>query len=197
MILLFSQLLIISCRGWRSEKPPIHPNPNMDWQAKFKAQTLSLTPPEHTIPWGNAASFMNQHSNREYLNESSIQTGKDESGALINKIPINVDEILINRGRERYNIYCSVCHDYLGEGQGPVVKRGFVLPPSFYTSRVIEMSDGYLFDVISNGIRHMPAYKKQITIHDRWAIVSYIRALQKTRSGKLSDIPVADRKNLK
>ena len=94
---------------------------------------------------------------------------------------LNVDQDFIVHGRERYDIFCSMCHGYDGLGNGMVVRRGFKRPPSLYEERLRTVEQGYLFDVITRGFGVMPSYAAQIPVNDRWAIVAYVRALQKTR----------------
>ena len=151
--------LLSGCQGraWLSKKPPFHPNPNMDWQAKNRAQSLSLTAPEGTV----------LHSPSVLKQSSLYATGRQRDGALVTRVPVPVDSKLLTRGQDRYNIYCATCHDKSGSGNAPVIKRGFVPPPHLATDqRLIESADGYLFDVITNGVRNMPAYRKQISIDD-------------------------------
>jgi mono/diheme cytochrome c family protein len=95
---------------------------------------------------------------------------------------------LVTRGQERFNIYCAPCHDKTGSGKGMVVKHGMLAPPSFHQDRIRHMPDGQMFATISNGIRNMPAYGIAVPVEDRWAIVSYVRALQ------LSQAPIATSK---
>ena len=178
---------IVGCRGYRSDKEPIHLNPNLDFQAKFKAQSFSEDPVMGTIPWGNRQSF-SQDNRDKYVKNTEVNSGMSGSQYL-DEIPLNVTATLLKRGQERYNIYCSVCHDEVGSGQGTVISRGFVPPPNLSDSRIVSYSDGELFNIISKGIRNMPGYERQITEEDRWAIVSYVRALQKSNNASLNDIP--------
>jgi mono/diheme cytochrome c family protein len=94
------------------------------------------------------------------------------------------------RGQERYNIFCAPCHSLAGDGKGIVPKRGFLPPPSFFAEHVLDFTDGYIYEVITKGVRNMPSYKKQIpNVEDRWAIVAYVRALQRTQTATINDIP--------
>ena len=104
---------------------------------------------------------------------------------------------LLRKGQERYNIFCSPCHGRVGDGKGIMVNRGYVPPPTFHSERLREIQDGYLYDVITNGIRNMPAYRYQVPVDDRWAIVSYLRALQRSQNASLEDIPEPLRENVK
>ena len=101
--------------------------------------------------------------------------------------PVTKDDLL--RGRERYDIYCSPCHDRTGHGLGMVVRRGFRRPPSFHIDRLRNAEVGYAYDVITNGFGAMPDYASQIPPRDRWAIVAYLRALQRSQYAPLKDVP--------
>ena len=104
-------------------------------------------------------------------------TGK-VSNATVKELPFAIDAHVLDRGQERFNIYCSPCHGRTGEGKGMVVRRGYRQPPSFHSDRLLQADAGYIFDVITNGFGVMPDYKAQIAPRDRWAIVAYLRALQ-------------------
>ena len=96
---------------------------------------------------------------------------------------------MLERGRDRFDIYCSVCHGRLGEGNGMIVQRGFRPPPNYTIDRLRAAPAGHLFDVISNGIGAMASYASRIDVADRWAIVAYIRALQLSQHAGLDDVP--------
>jgi hypothetical protein len=181
-------------RGQPSEKPPIHLNPNMFDQPKYKAQSSSQffadssamrLPVEGTVARGDL---------RE---DDAYYRGKNRDGSLLKKIPVPLTMDLLNRGQQRFNIYCSPCHDRTGSGQGIVVKKGFLPPPTFHQPRLREVEDGHIFDVISNGIRNMPTYRHQIPVADRWAIVAYVRALQRSQNAQLTGIPEEIRDKIK
>ncbi len=190
ILALISFACVTGCRGYRTETTPFHLNPNMDWQAKYKAQSLSMTPPEGTVAWGADSTNANDPNRDTYLKaDSAFYHGKTDAGQWVKKAPIPVTESLLARGQERFNIYCAVCHDKAGTGHGMVVKKGFVPPPNFSDDRIVAYTDGELFDIISNGIRNMPSYRKQIPEKDRWAIVVYLRALQQSRTSTLQNVP--------
>tara|TARA_B100001113_G_scaffold345564_1_gene335347 strand:- start:229 stop:846 length:618 start_codon:yes stop_codon:yes gene_type:complete len=191
-VLVFLMVVVVGsgCRGYRSSKPPIHLNPNMDFNPKFKAQSLSLNSPEHIIPWGTL-----EHQRDGFIDQGPIYTGRID-GKNIRKVPVLVDQQLMDRGQTRFNIYCAVCHAATGNGNTPVIQRGYLPPPKLSDLRLLNVSDGYLFNVITNGVRSMPGYKAQISVHDRWAIVVYVRALQKMYMGSLRDVPNGQRLNL-
>jgi mono/diheme cytochrome c family protein len=124
--------------------------------------------------------------------DEAFFTGKLDKVA-VKEFPFAVDEALLNRGQERYNIYCSPCHDKAGTGNGMVIQRGFKRqPPSYHIDRLRQADVGYFFDVITNGFGAMPDYKAQIAPRDRWAIVAYIRALQLSQRAAASDVPGGD-----
>ena len=126
---------------------------------------------------------------RGTLNEDdAFYTGK-VGNADVTELPFAITEAELNRGQERYNIYCTPCHDSTGSGKGMVVRRGYRQPPSFHDPRLTAAAPGHFFDVMTNGFGAMPDYKVQIDARDRWRIVAYIRALQLSHAGKAADIP--------
>jgi mono/diheme cytochrome c family protein len=100
---------------------------------------------------------------------------------------------LLERGRERFDIYCSVCHGRTGDGHGMVVQRGFPQPPSLHDETIVDRPDEHYFNVMTNGLGKMPSYSNQVNEHDRWAIAAYIRALQVSRTATLDDVPPEQR----
>lgn len=100
----------------------------------------------------------------------------------IDEFPVPVTKELIDRGQERYNIYCIVCHGPVGSGDGMIVRRGFSPPPTYHDDRLRNAPVGHFFDVITNGWGKMNSYAAQIPVNDRWAIVAYIRALQASQN---------------
>ncbi|HVI10341.1 MAG TPA: cytochrome c [Candidatus Binatia bacterium] len=112
------------------------------------------------------------------------------NGVLGDAMPFPVTKEVLERGRERYNIYCAPCHSRLGDGNGFVPSRGFAKkPPSYHIPRLEKAPLGYFFDVMSNGFGIMPDYAAQITPEDRWKIVAYIRALQMSQNASRADVP--------
>ncbi len=110
----------------------------------------------------------------------------------VKELPFAVDAQLLDRGEERFTIYCTPCHGRTGAGNGMVVQRGFRQPPSFHLERLRQADAGHFFDVISNGFGAMPDYRAQVTARDRWAIVAYIRALQLSQHATAADVPGGD-----
>jgi mono/diheme cytochrome c family protein len=129
-----------------------------------------------------------------YENEA-FYTGKT-GGKPVAELPVAVTRELLERGRQRYDIFCSPCHDRTGQGLGMVVRRGYRRPNSFHIDRLREAAPGYFYDVISKGFGAMADYSAQIEPADRWAIVAYIRALQLSQRAALADVPEPERARL-
>ena len=178
---IFIALFLFGCQGMPSKKPPIHLNPNMDDVERYDAQEKQYfyekddrtkrNPIEGTVPYG----FYKDDNPEFYL-------GKNNEGEYLNKVSeiLDIDEDFIKRGQERFNIYCSVCHGYSGVGNGLVAQNDEynVIVTSILSETLDDKSDGYFYDIISNGKNNMKGYSGQINEEDRWAIVTYIRALR-------------------
>ena len=106
-----------------------------------------------------------------------------------NAFPLPLTPELLNRGHERYRIFCSPCHGMQGDGNGMVSMRGMKHPPSFHDARLRQVPNGYIFDAITNGFGGMLSYSTQIPPADRWAIIAYVRALQLSRNAPVSELP--------
>ena len=140
--------------------------------------------PPHTVPRG-------------HLDEdTAFVTGKNDDGTLAAAFPMPITRELLNRGQERFTIYCSMCHGAEGDGNGMVVQRGYPPPPSYHTDRLRTAPPGYLFSVITNGYGIMYPYASRVEAPDRWAIAAYIRALQLSRHATLDDVPADERASL-
>jgi mono/diheme cytochrome c family protein len=123
-------------------------------------------------------------------------TGKGPDGKPVDTFPFPVTKDVIERGQQRFNIYCTPCHGHLGNGDGMIPRRGFRHPPSYHQDRLRNVPNGYIFDVISIGFGAMPDYAAQIEPRDRWAIVAYIRALQLSQNATIADVPADARGQL-
>lgn len=124
-----------------------------------------------------------------------LYTGK-VGGQASADFPFAITRADLDRGEERFNIYCSPCHAKSGEGTGMVVQRGYRQPPSLHIDRLRQAPAGYYFDVISNGFGVMPDYRSQVVTEDRWRIAAYIRALQASHQGTTADVPPAELERL-
>jgi hypothetical protein len=113
-----------------------------------------------------------------------------------NAFPLPVNRELLERGEERYKIFCTPCHGLQGDGHGMVALRGMKPPPSFHQDRLRQEPNGYIYDVVTNGFGAMYGYSAQIPPRDRWAIIAYVRALQLSRNAKAADLPAELREKL-
>jgi hypothetical protein len=130
------------------------------------------------------------HEN-EYFYSGKIGTKEQD------RFPFPITEAVMERGRERYDIYCSPCHSRVGDGNGMIVKRGYRQAANFHDQKYLTQPVGHFYDVISHGWGAMPDYASQINPADRWAIAAYIRALQSAQSGTIADVPADQRGNVK
>lgn len=195
LLLLLAVVLLAGCRGTESEGEPIHLNLNMDFQPKL-------------VPYGASTFFEDGKAMRDPVQgtvargmlreDPGFYRGRSEDGGYVTEIPVPVTMDLLERGRERYNIYCSVCHGDAGDGLGIIMtgQYGYTPVPSFHDERLQQESVGYFYDVIENGVRTMPPYGHQVAVADRWAIVAFLRALQRTQDASLEDIPEDQRSGL-
>ncbi|WP_239491213.1 cytochrome c [Luteitalea sp. TBR-22] len=155
-------------------------------ESDFFADKRAMRPiPEGTVARGN-------------LRENEVfYTGK-ENGELVDELPpeVKLDKALLDRGQQRFNIYCAPCHSPLGDGNGTVVQRGYKRPASYHTERLMSIPIGYFYDVITNGFGQMPDYSAQVAPADRWAIAAYIRALQLSQDATIEDVPADKRGEL-
>jgi len=133
---------------------------------------------------------------RGQLREDTHLYAGQVAGKPAETFPFPIDLKTIERGQQRYNIYCSPCHDRVGNGDGMVVRRGLRRPPSYHIDRLRQAPPGYFYDVITNGFGAMQDYAAQISVRDRWAIVAYVRALQLSQNATLADVPETERPRL-
>jgi mono/diheme cytochrome c family protein len=178
---VLSAAALAACRQDMHDQPkyiPLRPS-------SFFSDGRSARPiPENTIARG-------------HLDEDrAFYTGRDASGKLVTEFPIPVTKELLLRGQDRFNVYCTPCHDQTGSGNGMVPQRGFRHPPSYHTDRLRQMPVGHFFDVITNGLGAMQDYSAQVQPKDRWAIAAYIRVLQLSQTATINDVPDAARAQL-
>jgi mono/diheme cytochrome c family protein len=128
--------------------------------------------------------------------DTAFYEGKDAEGNDIEEFPIAIDKSVIERGHQRFDIYCAPCHGRIGNGLGMIVRRGFSQPPSYHIDRLRQAPVGHFFDVISNGYGGMLNYAAQVQVRDRWAIIAYIRALQYSENANINDLPAEARNRI-
>lgn len=178
LLLLLSALLLVSvgCRQDMQDQPKLEAFETSDF---FANGIANQTPPAGTVARGLLK------------DDAHFWFGRTDSGQLVNELPDGMTwnmELLL-RGQERYDIFCSPCHDTTGAGRGMIVRRGFKQPQPLWEDRLVDMPLGYFYDVASNGFGIMPGYRLQVPEDDRWAIAAYIRVLQASQGRVLDDLP--------
>lgn len=187
-------------RQVRKPRPRLHLVFDMDDQSKYKPQE-----PNDLFADGRAMRprIDGTVPREEIVGDPELTTGRRADGSFVDAFPVAVDRELLLRGQDRFNIYCAPCHGWDGFGQGVVARRAdrlqegtWVPPTSLHDKTVRERPVGHIYNTIRNGIRNMPAYGPQIPVRDRWAIVAYVKALQRSTSATLQDVPPDKRAEL-
>lgn len=217
-LLVLLTISMTGLRGWKSKRPPIEIFPDMVRQPKYKAQTESdfyadnraardhaegTVPLGYSMPQGKTAN--EQHTSSEHSDDPSIEPSPYNNihfttslnyvstGRMGNQwgtgIPFEVTLATMERGRQRYNISCAVCHGATGMGNGITSKYGLNGIANQHIQRIRDMSDGEIFNTITWGKNTMMGYGSNIQIPDRWAIISYLRALQRSQNATMADLP--------
>ena len=170
-------LVLTACRQDMHDNPRSEP---LEASRVFADGSASRMLVEGTVPRG-------------HLNEDEfLHTGK-VGGQPVTEFPFAITRTELDRGQDRFNIYCAPCHSRLGDGRGMVALRGHRQPPSFHIDRLRDAPPGYVYDVITNGFGAMPDYRAQLTPQDRWAVVAYLKALQLSQHATMADVPEAER----
>ncbi|MGF1583431.1 MAG: c-type cytochrome [Gemmataceae bacterium] len=209
-------LIVVICglRGQRTRNRPFMIFWDMDFNPRYNAQGQSdffadgdsqRLPPKGTVAFGGADYFSDAGSptqHADFLQEDdAFYRGKDEGGGWIKKVPEHKDVPVtmdtLKRGQQRYDIYCAVCHGGTGEGDGIIGEYGLAGIASLQDKRIREQADGKIYDTIANGKGLMQGYRTQIPPADRWAIVLYVRALQRSQGVSSQDVPEDKRNELK
>ena len=178
--------LLSGCRGDRSADPPVQLERNMLHQERFDSQSYTDFFPDHRTMRTPELGTVSREEYDSYFGDEAVRTGLTDETTFVLTIPQSVVaqrggyDKLEARGQERFNIYCAPCHSRKGDGKGAVarVPNGFAKVSDLHDKAIREMPDGEIFATITRGVRTMPSYAAQIPIQDRWAIVSYVRALE-------------------
>jgi mono/diheme cytochrome c family protein len=152
-------------------------------------ETGTTADTQRTAAGLNPTGQQSQAGTPQSASQPSAPAATGEFAGFTTTFPFAIDKVALDRGQERFNIYCSVCHGRLGDGNGMIPKRGYRQPPTYHQDRLRNAPVGYLFDVITNGFGAMPDYSQQISVDDRWKIVAYIRVLQLSQQGTTADVP--------
>ena len=197
---------VLGFRGSHSRKPSLYIFPDMEWQLKLRPQkpngffTNGLSSQYH-LPGTIARSTpLATPAGAVYpFEDSPVNTGQlTGTTNFIENNPLPISAELLQRGRQRFTINCSPCHGALADGNGITKKIGaMAIVANLHDKRIVEMADGELFYVVSNGRGNMQGYAANVTIADRWAIIAYLRALQLTHLGTIDDVPQDLRAGLK
>lgn len=187
-------LAIVGCRGMEKDWA-IHPNLNMDFTERFEEQEANPFFADgramRPIPPGTVARGFLRDSTEFYFGRIGTV-----SGALVAQNPLPLTREVMARGQNQFNIYCAPCHSRVGDGQGVLSQYGYPAISSLHQDYLRTVEDGHLYEVITNGIRNMPSYAHQIRPRDRWAIVHYVRALQRSQNATAADVPAGELRRL-
>lgn len=179
-------LALSACSNFPSRQPPIWVWLDMKKQDKYKAQTsspffadgrASRRPVEGTV------------AQEWYKTDEAFSTGVAADNTYVAKNPLPLNRETLAQGQAKFNIYCAPCHDRTGSGRGIVPAKVTWVPGNLHDERIVNFVDGELYHVVSMGRRTMPGYRFQVSEKDRWAIVAYVRALQRSWRGTMSDVP--------
>lgn len=175
-----------ACSNFTSRQPPIWVWFDMKQQEKYKPQMQSAFFKDGRVSRVPVNGTVAQEL---YRPDQAYSTGVTEAGLYVAKNPEPITRELLERGQQRFNIYCAPCHDQTGSGRGVVPAKAVWVPGNLHDDRIVNFVDGEFYHVISNGRRSMPGYRFQVSEKDRWAIVAYIRALQRSWKGSINDVP--------
>jgi len=196
---------ILGFRGSLSTRTPLEVFPDMDHQSKYKPQAESAffadgradrPRPVGTVAFGRTA----LNAEASFLKaDSAFYEGKDAKGAWVVTFPVALtadSAKLLERGQDRYNIYCSACHGALGDGNGITKQYGMGATPTFHDERLRNMAAGEIFNTITHGKGNMLSYRDKLPADDRWAVIAYVRALQRAAHATAADVPPGHKSEL-
>ncbi len=181
--------LVAACRGQSSPDPPIRPIRHMVQQERFDMQEENpfFADRREERPEVPGTVVFGQPREDDFFYRGVVD------GKLAESLPMALTPQVMQRGRERFNVYCAPCHDRAGTGQSVAAKGLLPPPPSYHQDRLRQQPVGYFYQVISKGVRNMPSYAAQIPPQDRWAIAAYVRALQLSQDAPAEAVPAAVR----
>lgn len=199
---------ILGFRGVKFRETPLYIFPDMDWQAKFQTQGENsffadgrderpVVP--GTVVRGYGWSIQEVFSSDIVYapaKNPSLFSGKDEKGGFVSEFPIEVNHELMELGQNKFNTFCYLCHGKSGDGNGITKQYGMISTPSYHDDRIRTMPDGEIFDTITNGKNLMGAYGSKLSPRERWAIIAYVRALQRAHNATIEDVPAEFREKL-
>lgn len=195
---------IFGFRGSLSTRSPLEVFPDMDHQSKYKPQAESKFfadgRADRPTPVGAVAfGRTDDAADPSFLKQDvALFEGKDAKGAPLVGFPsaITVDAQFLERGHDRFTVYCAPCHGALGDGNGITKQYGMGATPSYHDDRLRKLADGEIFNVITHGKGNMLSYADKLPANDRWAVIAYVRALQRAAHTTTADVPAAHKSEL-
>lgn len=186
---------ILGFRGSISSRPPLEVFPDMDRQPKLRPQESSNFFADGRVERPLPAGVVARGNLRA---DAALYQGRTAGGEWVRGIPspLTADARFLQRGRERFNISCAPCHGKLGDGNGITKSYGMGATPTFHDDRIRTMAEGEIFNTITNGKATMMGYADKVVPEDRWAIIAYVRALQRAQHGSVADVPAAHKAEL-
>jgi mono/diheme cytochrome c family protein len=196
-LLVVGTVSIMGFRGSTSTKPPLEVFPDMDRQAKYKPQAASAFfadgRADRPLPAGVV-------SRGDLRSDDHLFLGKQANGNWAAGFPasISISAQLLERGKDRYSIYCLPCHGATGDGNGITKSYGMGTTPSYHDDKYRKMSEGEIFNTITHGTanQNMLSYADKLSPKDRWAVIAYVRALQRAQTGTIKDVPTSHKSEL-
>lgn len=199
-------LSVLGLRGTLFTRPPldVFPDwafPSMRNQSKYKHQASSRFfadgRADRPLPPGVVATSYGP-AGQPLRNDDVLYTGKDASGTFVAKLPasVPVDRKLLERGQQSYTIYCAPCHGALGDGNGITKQYGMGATPTYHDDRLRQIADGDLYNTITHGKNNMLSYADKLKPEERWAVIAYVRALQRAQAGTVADVPEVNKAEL-
>ena len=200
-VLVAALVAVLGWRGQLSTRPPIQIFDDMVDQPRYHTQGSSRffadgrserTPPLGTVAFGGADYFSDAGSprqNPDFLQADDAYYRGKKGTEWVKRSPVKTDMNLLLRGQQRYGVHCAACHGATGAGNGITTQYGLVGVATYHDDRLRAMADGEIFNTITNGKGVMMAYSHQVPLADRWAIIAYVRALQRSQKATLDDVP--------
>jgi mono/diheme cytochrome c family protein len=186
---------IFGFRGSRTTKPPLEVFPDMDRQPKYKNQAASAFfadgRTDRPLPAGVVA-------RGDLRADDHLYTGKAANGSFLAGFPasLTIDAKLLERGKDRYSIFCLPCHGAIGDGNGITKAYGMGATPTYHDDRLRKMTEGEIYNTITVGKGNMLSYADKLSAEERWAVIAYVRALQRSQTGTINDVPASHKSEL-
>lgn len=209
LFVVVATVSILGFRGSHSSKPPLEVFPDMDRQPKYKEQAESrffadgntdrplpagVVPRGRTVNEDTTFLAADDHMYRGYRGKLGLPDDTDWFRGF--PAGVEITQAFMQRGHDRFMIFCAPCHGALGDGNGITKQYGMGATPSYHQDRIRDMPEGQIFDTITHGRNTMIGYGPRIPVADRWAIIAYVRALQRAEQGTVDDVPAANRSDL-